>query len=104
MSGVNGLAIANTVVVAVDAVAATVAIGIPVMRIVAIVRLWVPIAISVVVSIAAHPLMDTAGGRVLLFAVPVRLGFVFTVKCDSRGSSHLLALSVILDDLPVLLD
>jgi hypothetical protein len=67
--------------------------------------LGIPVAVAIVVGVAARPLVDTIGRRAAVFLrIPVGLLLVLAVEGDSGGLRHLSALGVILDDLPVLLD
>ena len=62
-----------------------------------------PVAVAEVISIARNPSVDTLGiWRII--RVPVRALLVLTVEGDSGSLRHLLALGMILDNLPVLLD
>ena len=69
----------------------------------AIVLVGVPIAIAEVIGVAGYPSVNTLGIRLIL-RIPVRGFLVLTVKSDSGSRRHLLALSMVLDNLPVLLN
>lgn len=62
-----------------------------------------PVAVAEVISITRNPSVDTLGIW-LIIRVPVRALLVLTVEGDSGSLRHLLALGMILDNLPVLLD
>ena len=63
----------------------------------------VPVAVSEVIGVAAHPSVDALSVW-LLRLVEVWALFVFTVKSDLRSVGDLLTLGMILHDLPILLD
>ena len=67
------------------------------------VLLWAPITVAEVVSVARHPCVHTFGVRVVL-GVPMRALLILTVQCHGWSLGHLFAFSMILDNLPVLLN
>lgn len=96
---------ADAITVAVDAISAA-AVSVSVLSVLGtrtVVLLGVPPAIAVVVSVRTDPLVDAIGRRGIL-VVEVGVLLIFTVEGDLRSVLNLLALSVVLDDPPVLLD
>ena len=69
----------------------------------AIILIRLPVTIPKMISVARGPRMHALSIN-LVIGIPVRALFILTIESDSGSLCHLLALSVILDDLPVLLD